>query len=349
MRIYKDHSLQSHKVVIDRYCKSIVHTKARTYHNYQFNTPTFAEQRTECVKQIKEKNRVKEQGVERKNLQGLPSDGTLFSDRQFRMPQQEHIKKKSHVHKSHRTVKKLTQLINLMYEYRNKKNKLYWVTITTVQHQTKRSDKELFYALKLWLQHRRVSYICVAERQRETGDLHFHLIMSQSKDFDLPVECKRLSALFGTPTHPARFDAKHVFNVARLTTYIAKYVRKPCPSNETMQKNWERKDQINPKTNKPYGFKYPYSSIFECRTFSCSNDISRQYKENSDKFKLTIPVESIQLYPHLFQKRFETDYYTVYDFNIEVWALASAIHKRRKAEIERQNKNVGIIVEYVPC
>ena len=141
--------------------------------------------------------------------------------------------------KGPRTIKKLTELINLMYETRytkSKDTKFYWVTITTCQHKTGKTDSELYYSFKLWQQHRKDQrYIATVERQRETGDLHFHLVVEQPKKYNLQAEVKRLAALLGTDAHPALFEAKYIHNLPTLVGYIGKYIRKPVPKMATLR------------------------------------------------------------------------------------------------------------------
>lgn len=223
--------------------------------------------------------------------------------------------------KSPRTVKKLTQIINLFYESRRKHFTFYWVTLTTVQHKTNKTDSQLYYGVKLWLQHKRVRYVCVAERQRNTGDLHFHLIIEQKDIFKIKEEQNRIADVFGVMSHPALFDVKRIRNVSTLISYLAKYVRKPLPTQAVLQKQFDRQGTKNPSSGKEYKFSPPYSSLFQCRTFSYSGDIGKTYKSEHHRFRIEVSAEIKEDYPYLFKPKYSTEFFTVYDYSIDLWNL----------------------------
>lgn len=267
--------------------------------------------------------------------------------------------------KTPRTVKKLTELINLFYETRDKSKSFYWVTLTTLQHQTGKSDKELWYALKKFIQHRGVSYICVAERQRDnTGlgcsiqskdfklesDLHFHLIVEQSYDFNIQKEVQTwvnylgLNEKFKGTSNPTNtFNVRRVTNTETLALYIAKYVRKPCPSMQLVEYTWENegKKYVSKKSGKSKTVEklQPYSSLFECRTFSCSGDLSRRYRERFEHFCLTVDATVMPEIGHLLKPRpmkEKSDWFDLYHWDDRIW---NYICRKPKKEIVVRTMN----------
>lgn len=224
--------------------------------------------------------------------------------------------------KNYRTIKKLTELINLFYEKRNKAKKLYWVTITTVQHKTQRTDKDLFYGFKLWKQHSANDrFVCVVERQRDTQDIHFHCIVERFDNYNINDELNRISRIFGVVRHPALFTVKQIYSAKTLVSYISKYVRKPCPNYQTYIQRYNKSIQENKKP------KIAYSSRFECRTFSYSGSIGKVYKSSSKHFKRTTNHEIINHYPNMFKIKYQTDYFTVYEYSKDLWKLFVVFNK----------------------
>ena len=171
---------------------------------------------------------------------------------------------KNYFKKSPRTAKKITSLAKSFYELRNKAKKMIWCTITTQQHITKKLDAFYLYKMKLWLQHQDIKYVLVCERQRQTGDLHFHLLIEKNKYYDINEELNRLHILFNCAKHDALFHVRAVNNNKKLASYISKYLKK---------------DKRKPSNENP-----PYSSLFWCKTFSYSLSVAKDYKKNISQF-----------------------------------------------------------------
>jgi hypothetical protein len=227
-------------------------------------------------------------------------------------------------HKNYRTIKKQKQLINLFYEERDKTKNFYWVTITTMQSQTGLTDSDIWYRIKLYLQHRKMDYICTAERQRETTDIHFHIICQHAKNFNISNEVNRLSELFGVFPHPALYDVKKVTNVNKLSKYITKYVSKPCPTWRSLQKSFDESCKLeHVHTKKCKKFKPPYSSLFEGRSFSYSGHLGKLYKEKHSQFCLSVPLRLIEDYKEKFQLLRRTDFFTTYQYTVNIWNLSN--------------------------
>lgn len=341
MKLYKDSNLSDSNITLNRYTKSIVMTNGNKSINYEAKFKSYGQVRTENVNAIKQKIAKQNDIRSIQYVKGIIQADVPYHladiTRNHRCAQCVYqSSKKWYNKKSFRTIKKLTELINLIYEKRDKQKQFYWVTLTTIQHKTGKSDKELFYALKLYLQHRRVSYICVAERQRQTGDLHFHLIVEQKADFDIRREQRRLALLFSTLEHPALYDVKRVFNVKQLVSYISKYVRKSTPTWETLNRKyteWAAKAETN-KNGHLKPFKAPYSSLFQCRTFTYSGDIGKRYKECYHEFSQQLPNSVFAEYSHFFTQKYKAEFYSVYEWSNELWQLACHLRKERLSKLE---------------
>jgi len=198
--------------------------------------------------------------------------------------------------KSPQSLNKIITLINYLYEHRKTYAVLRWVTITTLQHQTGATDKHIMYQFKKWIQHKNLDYICVCERQRNTGDLHLHLIIATDNKFDFAVEVNRWADLLGVKQNPNLFDSRTIYDAAALSLYISKYIRKSCPPMAVIERMAAK-----------YGDKYKphYSSLFECRTFSCSARINSEVKGDTHKFQISIPVAYHRFLKHGGPARFD--------------------------------------------
>lgn len=182
------------------------------------------------------------------------------------------------------SLKQITNKIYKLYEYTTSKaytgEPIIWLTLTTLQHKTGKTDKDLLYCFKKFFQHRTCSYINVVERQRNTGDIHFHLIVQNDSHFNFKAEVERWASILGVEPNPNLFVAKEITDLPTLRIYISKYIRKPCPSWSTIEK-WFHK----------YGneAKFPYSSLFWCRTTTSGGEIFRSIDKRD--FAVRIPKE----------------------------------------------------------
>jgi len=206
--------------------------------------------------------------------------------------------KRDFVMKNPRRNKIIKTAIRYLYESKQEKS-VYFVTITTKQHETKFTDRQLYAKLHLWLKNRESEYICICERQlgkngkTGTNDLHFHLVIRRKGNFDIKAEIERLSTLFNVRPHPALFDVKKLRGTNRIRYYLTKYVT---------------------KANK--------SSIFHCRTFS----ISKRFRLSINKFNqrnIIRPSDAFVMNNlSLFNKIKEFEYCTVYKFTLDLWRKA---------------------------
>jgi len=214
-------------------------------------------------------------------------------------------RKRSYFIKTPRSKKVIKQLTNYLYESKKQNEYLYFITITTKQHESKFTDKQLFSQIGLWLKNRGCQYICVCERQKFTGDLHFHIVIRQKQNFYIQKEILYLSRLFNIKPHPALFDVKKIYKISQILGYITKYITK----------------------------KGDYSSMFNCRTFSISKGLRKEYKENAYKSTFIISREFKLSNKQLFVEKYKTDYFIVYQFSYDIWKLAS------RYKTEHRNKD----------
>jgi len=227
-----------------------------------------------------------------------------------------HTRKRFFNKKSLRGAKRVKQLINYLYETSTKNyHRMYFVTITTMQHRTGKSDLQLSADLRKWFKNRgpEFQYVCVLERQRVTEDVHYHIVIRNTVDFDIKRECNKLGKLLGTNSHPALFDVKKLTNIRTVISYINKYVTKGC----------------NPLACRPIkeGEKPQYSSIFYCRTFNASRGLTKSYRENAHQSVITIGNDDLESYKHLFVEKFKSEYFRTFIYNSDIWALARHLYE----------------------
>lgn len=179
------------------------------------------------------------------------------------------------------------------------KDPILFVTLTTQQSNSGITDHGTVYALKLWLQHKKCKYLFWCERQRNTGDIHWHGIMN-CKLFDFAKETAYWSSLIGAVDHPALIQADFIRDVKGLGKYLQKYLVKSA-NDKFMQKALET------EITKP-----PYSSYFSLnRCFLASQGLSKKYRS---ELQLRFPIE-YKKYLEVERVKFGDycDYYTYND------------------------------------
>lgn len=217
-------------------------------------------------------------------------------------------------HKTKNHIAEVVDKVNFLFADKSLPGQIYFLTLTTQQSLTGLLDKTLLYALRLFLQHKSKTiraYVQVVERQRNTGDLHFHIIY-KGKKLRIEQSLKHWSTVVNAakPNHPALLDVKRVTSSGMLQNYLAKYVVKRCPSMNYLEK-WYN---INPEKYKP-----PYSSLFWCRMSTGSQMLSKKNREYKTKFR--IPTEFIKYLPT--QRVAFGDFYDLYHYS-------EAVEKRVK-------------------
>lgn len=221
--------------------------------------------------------------------------------------------KKWYNKKSHLTHKKCKEFISHLYESKKSNQRFYFITLTTKQHETGFTDAELNHKFGLWTKNRSdFQYVCILERQRNTGDIHYHLVARTSKDFDIRGEVRKCARLFRVEYHPALFDVSRVTNIQALTNYLRKYFTK-----------------VGTKFNDK---KPPYSSLFKCRTLLVSKGIAKSFKANAYKSIIKVGNECFANYQHLLVEKFKDDFFTIYQYKLDIWVIACDYRKKNKAE-----------------
>lgn len=202
---------------------------------------------------------------------------------------------KGYFKKSPRVAKQIIRLAKSFYELRDKSKKMIWCTITTQQRETKKLDGFYMYKMKLWLQHQKIKYIMVCERQRETGDLHFHLLIEKDKYYNINNELNKLHILFCCKKHDALFHVRAVNNNKKLASYISKYLKK---------------DKRKPSDENP-----PYSSLFWCKTLTYSLSLAKDYKKNINQFLVKTSELFLYNYKQFFIPLYDNDYNVIYKYS----------------------------------
>jgi len=231
--------------------------------------------------------------------------------------------KRWYIRKTSTSLNKIATLIKKIYEYQqNKAKPLLWLTLTTQQYRTTdklsnySTDKQLLYCFKKFVQHGKFGYLSVVERQRLGGDLHFHLVLVGSKAINIPRWLNKWAKLLNVEPHPALLEVKPVYELEHLSYYISKYIRKSCPRMETIEKQFGKyKDKFKP----------PYSSIFQCRTFTTGRLYNFISKE--DKMKISIPSEYMVHLGLDYKNRKYTDNVLLFNYTDDLYKKAVNIKK----------------------
>jgi len=248
------------------------------------------------------------------------------------------IKKVWPTHKTITQINELSDKIKYLWFTKPKDENLYFLTLTTQQSQTGLLDSELMYRIKLFFQHRKeiTKYVNCVERQRETGDIHFHIVYCSITRLQIKKSLGRWSKLCEAvqPNHPALLDVKHLNNANKVSQYISKYVRKQLASYTSeqleakmfkLEQAYMRKDDINPKTGKPFGYKPPYNSYFWCRTMSASSGLSKVAR---DKINWRFPIQ-FNKFLEIPRIKFH-DYYDEHLYNEKILMRAKWLAKALK-------------------
>lgn len=146
-------------------------------------------------------------------------------------------------------------------------SRLSFITLTTLQHKNKYSDKILTSFLNKFLTYLRKyynlkTYIWVVERQYNSGnlancteDLHFHILADIDK-IDIGKCLSIWSGYLGFEAHPAMLDVKKVNlnDYVHLANYLFKYMSKNdysdlvCPVYTSRLCGWSRDIRISDKS-----------------------------------------------------------------------------------------------------
>jgi len=220
-----------------------------------------------------------------------------------------------------KTAKRIKTMINYLWLSKTENEKLLFVTLTSVQHKTGSSDREIYASFQRWVKRFPFVYVSVVERQKHTQDLHFHLVVRCPKDFlfNFKKEEKRISRFLSNDTfcvqpHPALIDVSEINEISALVGYITKYVTK------------------DPKE---------YCSLFYCRTFSISRNLTKIWKSEADKYVIRFGEGSAQgdrfweqgIRENLFNRIHFKEFFAVYEFSSELWEVAKSNYVREMLPI----------------
>lgn len=215
-----------------------------------------------------------------------------------------------------RSAKRIKTMINFMHLTKTENEKLLFITITSLQHKTNKLDSSIYADFQRWVKRLPLVYVCVLERQRNTEDIHFHLVVRcpRSFYFDFKKEEIRISRFLSSDTfrvqpHPALFDVSEINDISTLVGYITKYVTK------------------DPKE---------YCSLFYCRTYSISRNLTKIWKAEADKYVIRFCEGSPQgdrfweqgIKENLFNRIHFKDFFAVYEFSSEIWNVARSNYVR---------------------
>lgn len=194
---------------------------------------------------------------------------------------------------------------------------LRFITLTTVQHKTCALDWFLMKQFGYFAKHYCGKfYLCSVERQRNTGDIHYHIITTS--DFNQPLYSrmrKKWAKLIGAKDHRALFQCEIVKNgeVAMYVSKLANYV----------SKNLNDIDEEKP----------PYSSLFFCRTYSVSKSLHNLFKQKADNYILSVKDNYLDylMVNHKLKEKFANDFFVQYYYEDYIWLECLA-----RYEIEKQ-------------
>lgn len=255
--------------------------------------------------------------------------------------------------RSYRGVKRVRTIINYMAveqfedpaRAKKKASKQVWfVTVTTKQHETHLSDKQCYAAVGDWLRRRfTMGYACVVERQSKanscitirypcgdytavqpTDDIHFHAAvlvkarMPKNKYRKwISRNLRHLAAALNIAVHPAVLKVEPVTQHWQVAAYLNKYVTKQ--KGENGDGTWQDGS---------------CSPIFTSRTMSVSEKLTSRYRERADEFVRVLDREGelaelsrrVQLLT-----KFNSSFCEAYHYSDYLWQHAAEITASRLA------------------
>lgn len=214
----------------------------------------------------------------------------------------------------------------MLYAAKEKNLNMFFITLTTQQSSTGMTDLDLAYSLRKYLKHKSLhGYLFVAERQKDTEDIHFHgFIITDVTRYSIEDELIRWCQLCNVAPHPAMYDIKriHVNEGSKVVSYLSKYVGKAS-------KHIDR------------------SEIFACRPFFCSRNISRYYREYSNRIFVSATVDDSGLEYLMSGLRVlrEFDYARLYEYSeiglkkmFDMFSLTHKYHHSSNLLVRPQKK-----------
>jgi len=210
--------------------------------------------------------------------------------------------------KNQRAAKKILNHSFFLREF----NPLYFVTITTYQHYNGLSDKQARQVVSNWFKKLKIDkYILVCEAQRNTGDLHFHIILHYAQDLQIAKEAKYFSNRYHSSNPAAIFDIKRInlddTSLNSALSYVVSYQTK--------------------KSN--------YSTLFYTNTYSISKTLQKIYKSRAYEVELKVEPHSVKEFLKVKKK---TPFFVAYEYGEDIWHIAQNQFKQSQ-NLEMINPN----------
>lgn len=212
----------------------------------------------------------------------------------------------------------------LLKHYAGKKA---FITITTTQHRTGATDRQLMATMGDLLRSRKffgTDYTLVCERQRNTGDLHFHILANfeENSFVDWNDMRAKIAKKFQIENHPAvlQFDWITAQNSAEL---IPRYMTKVAGYCSKESGKVLKSGELSPKEEDA-----PYSSMFYCRTFSVSKSLRSEFRRVADRYEVKVNPHSIM--PILKKQVHSNDFFSVYKSDDEIFKQAQRAREREQ-------------------
>lgn len=209
--------------------------------------------------------------------------------------------------KSNRSRSKLRTMALFLIKHYDIKRKAF-ITITTKQHETGFRDSDLISRMGKVLRSRLYfgnEYICVCERQRNTSDLHFHILtVYDSVDFfDYKRLRRKCAKSFGIRDHPAILQVDWIEEED--SSGVARYMAK-----------------LSSYVSKESGEDAPYSSIFYCRTYTISKHLKAEFRKVANRYVLGFSSDFLLRVKDHLKLLHRSDFFCVYRNTPYIWDVA---------------------------
>lgn len=171
---------------------------------------------------------------------------------------------------------------------------LQFITVTTYHHVNGYGDRYCRQIISNWFKKLKITnYVLVCERQRDTGDLHFHII-AETPNYNVWKEAVYLANKFESDNPAAILDRRYIpYNsIVALTTrlnYVVGYITK----------------------------KSDYSSLFFTNTYSISKTLMAKYRQNAHK--VLRKVDNPSQFADLLVKTKSSTFVETYEFSEFIW------------------------------
>jgi len=196
----------------------------------------------------------------------------------------------------------------------------YFITVTTLQHETQKSDTELLRVFARYCKFHGFDYLATVERQTElfgnrsepTQDIHFHAIIGSKKRLYnrrkkgvSNTKWKfcfssifRLIQGFDIGYHPSVFDCRQIRVPQEIVSYIVKYAGK--------------------QGNK-------LCSLYQCRTLFYKKILAKHYRKIAHLYERKVNRADIYKSGTNLVLKKKGNFHNVYEFDKKLWDYANPI------------------------